>query len=45
MFIDHIKTIVILILSGIITFFLIKKLDTNYKYTEKIMRSNSILEY
>lgn len=36
MIIDHIKTIIILISSGIITFFLIKKLDTNYTYTEKI---------
>lgn len=36
MFIEHIKTIIIFILSGIITFFIIKKLDINYKYTEKI---------
>lgn len=36
MTIDHIKTIVILISSGIITFLLIKKLDTSYTYTEKI---------
>lgn len=36
MTINHIKTIVILISSGIITFLLIKKLDTNYTYTEKI---------
>lgn len=36
MFIEHIKTIIIFILSGIITFLIIKKLDINYKYTEKI---------
>jgi|GEM_PF-3129096 len=36
MFIDHVKTIVILILSGMVAFFILKKLDINYKYTEKI---------
>lgn len=36
MFIEHIKTLIIFIIAGIIAYLLFKNLDIKYKYTEKI---------